>query len=245
MPLPPFHLPHSVQCSGPARFRRLVGQPQARETRKVRRLEVQLPQRRHVEGQIRLRPAPDSSCATESAAAYRSPKSAPECCPSTYSTNECTVDCGCTVTRTAEGGMSNSRQASMISRPLLSMVAESIVIRRPMTQVGCFSACSDRDHVRNRSAAVCRKGPPEAVSQMRRTSCCVPRTHALVNGVVLGVDGQQRHVLRAAAAGQDLSRSHHASLFARPTGFPASTAAYVASRPATPTIAETTKSDFG
>ena len=30
----------------------------------------------------------------------------------------------------------------MISRPLLSMVAESMVMRRPMTQVGCLSACS-------------------------------------------------------------------------------------------------------
>src|ERR1035441_2375293 len=45
--------------------------------------------------------------------------------PSTYSTSECTVDWGCTVTRTFAGGTSKSLQASMTSRPLLSMVAES------------------------------------------------------------------------------------------------------------------------
>ena len=38
------------------------------------------------------------------------------------------------------GGRSKRRQASMISKPLFIMVAESMVMRWPMTQVGCFRA---------------------------------------------------------------------------------------------------------
>ena len=34
------------------------------------------------------------------------------------------------------GGMSNSQRASMTSRALLNMVAESMVILRPMSQLG-------------------------------------------------------------------------------------------------------------
>src|SRR5438309_925862 len=37
---------------------------------------------------------------------------------------------------------SKSQCASIISRPLLNSVAESIVIFGPMFQVGCFNACS-------------------------------------------------------------------------------------------------------
>jgi len=43
---------------------------------------------------------------------------------------------GWTVTRTWLGGTSKRRQASIISSPLLSMVAESMVMRRPMTTWG-------------------------------------------------------------------------------------------------------------
>ena len=109
------------------------------------------------------------------ASAYRigSRMSVTEICaridPSTYSTIECTVDCGCTVTLTWLGATSNSRQASITSSPLLSIVAESIVIRRPITHVGCFSACSGV-MVSNCSSGVWRNGPPEAVSQIALTS---------------------------------------------------------------------------
>ena len=71
--------------------------------------------------------------------------------------------------RTCDGGTSNSRQASMISSPLLSMVAGSMVIRRPITQVGCLSACSGVMEANSASGSL-RKGPPEAVSQMVFTS---------------------------------------------------------------------------
>ena len=65
--------------------------------------------------------------------------------PSTNSTMEWIVDCGCTMTCTRSGGRLNRRQASMTSNPLFINVAESMVIRRPIFQVGWFSACSHRD----------------------------------------------------------------------------------------------------
>ena len=46
------------------------------------------------------------------------------------------VDCGCTMTCTRSGRTSNSRQASMTSKPLFIKVAESMVIRFPIFQVG-------------------------------------------------------------------------------------------------------------
>jgi len=56
--------------------------------------------------------------------------------PSSYSTMECTMLCGCTTTCTCSGVVSKSQQASMTSRPLFIMVAESTDIFRPMTQFG-------------------------------------------------------------------------------------------------------------
>ncbi len=61
----------------------------------------------------------------------------------------------------------------MTSKPLFIMVAESMVMRWPMTQVGCLRACCGV--MRSKSASgVLRKGPPEAVSQICLTSAGVP-----------------------------------------------------------------------
>ena len=65
--------------------------------------------------------------------------------------------------------MSKSQRASIISRPLLKSVAESMVIFSPMFQVGCFSACS-RVTDCNSAAGILRNGPPLAVRISRRTS---------------------------------------------------------------------------
>src|ERR1035437_3671048 len=71
-------------------------------------------------------------------------------------------------TEIAEKGTSYSQCASMISRPLLAMVAESIVIFAPIRHVGWRSACSGVAVARSATLA-CRKGPPEAVSSKRAT----------------------------------------------------------------------------
>jgi hypothetical protein len=62
--------------------------------------------------------------------------------PSTYSTKECTHDCGWITTSICSAGTSNRNRASMISSPLFIIVAESIVILGPIFQVGCASASS-------------------------------------------------------------------------------------------------------
>ncbi len=55
----------------------------------------------------------------------------------------------------------------MTSKPLFINVAESMVMRRPIFQVGWFKACSTVIE-ENCDFGVFRKGPPEAVSQIAR-----------------------------------------------------------------------------
>ena len=112
-------------------------------------------------------PGPASPAPARSAAACRAGSPARSCEPSTNSTIECTTDCGCTTTSMRSNGMSNSRCASMTSRPLFIRVAELIVTTGPMSQVGWASACSG---VTSASSARVRprNGPPLAVRISRR-----------------------------------------------------------------------------
>jgi len=64
--------------------------------------------------------------------------------------------------------MSKSQRASIISRPLLKSVAESMVILAAHDPGRMFQGPFDGD-ARNSAFGVVRKGPPEAVSQSRRT----------------------------------------------------------------------------
>ena len=104
----------------------------------------------------------------------------------------------------------------MTSRPLFSMVAESMVMRRPITQVGCLSACSGVMPA-NWSSGGWRNGPPEAVSQMVLTSLCAPtRRHwcTALCSLSMGRMGTLRS--RAAAVRISPAATMH-SLLARPT----------------------------
>jgi len=76
---------------------------------------------------------------------------------------------GCTSTPICAGGRSKIQRASITSKPLFMSVAESIVILRPISQLGCASACSG---VASRICAslALRNGPPDAVSQILRTA---------------------------------------------------------------------------
>ncbi len=89
--------------------------------------------------------------------------------PSTSSTIECTIDCGCTSTSIRSGPTSNSQRASITSSPLFINVAESMVIFGPIRQVGCRSAASGVTSCRS-PAERSRNGPPDAVRIRRRTS---------------------------------------------------------------------------
>src|SRR5450631_3486225 len=93
--------------------------------------------------------------------------------PSMNSTIEWTKDWGWTTTSMRSKGMSNSRWASMTSSPLLTSVAELVVITGPMAQVGWARAC--RGVTASRAARFHpRKGPPLAVITSLRTSSPVP-----------------------------------------------------------------------
>ena len=108
--------------------------------------------------------------------------------PSTNSTIEWTTDCGWTTTWIRSNGTSKSRWASMTSRPLLTSVAEFVVMTGPMAHVGWASACSRRDvvqlvapHPPERSPA---RGDHEPLDLVGR-----PAAQALGQGRVLTVHG--------------------------------------------------------
>ena len=97
--------------------------------------------------------------------------------PSTNSTIEWIICCGWTTTSMRSNGMSKSRCASMTSSPLLTRVAEFVVMTRPIEKFGWASACSgvtSASSARERP----RNGPPLAVTTSRRTSSArPPRRH--------------------------------------------------------------------
>ena len=82
--------------------------------------------------------------------------------PSQNCTALWTMDCGWTSTSICSGFTPKSQRASMTSKPLFIIVAESIVILAPMSQFGWRKACSG---VTSRSCSFVnvRNGPPEAV----------------------------------------------------------------------------------
>ena len=111
--------------------------------------------------------------------------------PSTISTIPWMIDCGCTSTLMRSAGRPKSQRASMISSALFISVALSMVILRPMRQVGCSRACCGV------TSSICRrlqplKGPPLAVRMMRATWLRGTPLQELKDGAVLAVHGQDR-----------------------------------------------------
>ena len=62
---------------------------------------------------------------------------------------------------------------------------------------------------------------------------------------MFAVDGQHGHIAVAGCGGENLAGGNHALLVGQAHGLACQMAAWVASRPATPTMAETTKSALG
>ena len=96
--------------------------------------------------------------------------------PSSNSTIECTIDCGCSSTVIFATGVPNSQCASITSKPLFTSVDESIVIFAPISHWGWRSACStvtsaSFSHGRSRNA------PPLHVMMSRRMGDCSPTRH--------------------------------------------------------------------
>src|SRR5712691_9578286 len=122
--------------------------------------------------------------------------------PSTYSTIECTMDCGCTTTCTCSGRRSKSQRASMTSRPLFMRVAESTVILAPIRQVGWFSA----------SSTVTRAGSAGGGEQHPAHLRAVVALEALEDRAVLGIHRQQRDAALAGRGGHQAARHHQGFL---------------------------------
>ena len=96
----------------------------------------------------------------------------------------------------------------MTSSPLFISVAESIVILRPICHVGWRSASPGVDARQRLGGRWSRNGPPDAVRIRRRTSSRRAPVQALVDGVVLAVDRQDRHAA-APRRGRHERAGHH------------------------------------
>ena len=68
------------------------------------------------------------------------------------------------------------------------------------------------------ASGVLRKGPPEAVSQIWRTSLGCAAAEALVDGVVLGVDGQKVHAAFAGGREDEVAGGDEALLVGEADG---------------------------
>ena len=163
--------------------------------------------------------------------------------PSSKPTMEWTMLWGWTTTWICSGATSNSHFASMISRALLNMDAESTVIFWPMFQVGWFRA-SALEAFMIRSFGQVRKGPPEAVRKMRAGFCPFrPSRHwkmalcSLSTGSRVGTPFSTGHSFITSSP-----PATRVSLLARRILLPARRAAIVTSSPATPTMDTITSS---
>src|SRR6516165_5609424 len=159
--------------------------------------------------------------------------------PSVNSTMEWMTDCGWTTTLIFSKPSPNSRWASITSSPLLTRVAELIVITGPMFQVGWASACSGvmpASSARSRP----RNGPPLAVSTSRATSPPLPqRSHCAIAECSESTGTIWPGAASPATSGPPVISD---SLLARASTRPARNAASVAARPLNPVTALSTTS---
>ena len=161
--------------------------------------------------------------------------------PSRNCTALCTMLCGCISTSICLASMPKSHLASIISKPLFIMVAESMVILAPMCHVGCRRACAALT-VESCSLVSRRKGPPLAVSSsLSILSGFSPTKHwkmalcSLSTGRMGDLWRREREVMSSPA-------TTSVSLLARAICLPARMAAMVGSRPLNPTVAVSTTS---
>ena len=149
--------------------------------------------------------------------------------------------CGCTIASMRSDGSPKSQCASMSSRALFISVALSIVILRPICQVGCRSA-SAGVAAAVRSAGQVRKGPPLAVITTRSSSSTRPERMHCASALCSESMGKS---CTPFAATRDMTRSPAAtrvSLLASARWQPSSIARRALARPAKPTIAATSRS---
>src|SRR3954451_13007934 len=159
--------------------------------------------------------------------------------PSFRCTSAWTIDCGCTTTSIRPYGVPKRWWASIISKPLFISVAESMVMRPPMSHVGCASASSGV--IPDRSVRP-RKGPPDAVRTSRST---VPGRSAFTSwkrAECSESTGMIRVSVASARAVTSSPPTTRLSLFASASSIPSVSATIVGPSPADPTIPFSTRS---
>ena len=145
------------------------------------------------------------------------------------------------------GATSNSQRASITSKALFIMVAESTEILRPMEKLGWLQACAG---VISASVAGSRwrKGPPDAVSnRLSMRVDQVPRSsgrHWKIAECSLSI-GSSVHAFCCTVSMNRAPPTTSASLFASSRRLPDCAAARQGDRPAAPTIAPMTTSTSG
>ena len=145
--------------------------------------------------------------------------------------------------RSAPRGRPNRWCASISSRPLFIMVAESTEILAPMLQFGWATACSGVIAAISASERSAERPARGGQDQAARPLSALLAVEHLEDRVVLGIDRQQH-----GAAARDLGHQQRAGAdqaspcWRAPTIAPRRTAASVGARPAAPTIAAITQS---
>ena len=134
--------------------------------------------------------------------------------PSTSSTIECTIDCGCTTT--------SIRSASDVEQPARLDHLEPLVHQRRGIDRDLRSHRPGRmpqrvvagHAARGRAAVRPRNGPPDAVRIRRLTSSDRAAVQALVDRVVLAVDRQHEHAVLAGGRHHERA-GHHQDFLVR------------------------------
>ena len=161
--------------------------------------------------------------------------------PSTSSTIECMTLSGWMSTSMSSGVTEKRCMASMNSRPLFIIVAESTLIFAPMLQFGCAMACAGVTSFVS-SRVLPRKGPPEPVSRIFFSSPGRrPVRHwkmALCSESTGTISAPHSCALRMTISPAQTS----VSLFARQMRLPFSMASSVGFKPTAPETAVTTAS---
>src|SRR5919106_6059136 len=160
--------------------------------------------------------------------------------PSSKKAPPWTTDWRCTTTRTSSNATPKRWCASITSRPLFIMVAESMVIFGPIRHVGCLSASSGPAST-SFAFSKEKKGPPDAVNSISLISS--PRLPSRHWKIAECSESTGIMRLRAARSTTHSPPATSDSLLARATRLPSCRAPTVAARPAKPTIPLSTTSD--
>ena len=137
--------------------------------------------------------------------------------------------------RCARTATPNSKCASMTSRPLFISVAESIVIRAPMSHVGWRSASAGRDLGELGARAPAERPAARRSARATRPRRPIRRASSWCSAECSESTGSSAAPPRRAASSTSGPPATRLSLLASATSMPASSAARVASSPATPT----------